>query len=389
LILKLPVRIFAQIFRGFIKSKFRLNKARFFRRFGIVTIFSIYLLILVGGIVRSTGSGMGCPDWPKCFGQYIPPTDVSELPADYQDIYAEKRAKKNQKVANYIEKLGFVEVANKIRTDKSILEEAEFNATKTWIEYLNRLLGALIGIFVFGTFLFSLTYWKKDRKIVSLSFLSVLLVGFQGWIGSIVVSTNLLSGMVSIHMIIALLIVALLIYVIARSYKFVEVFEQVKSRKTINILLLAGIVLFISQLIMGTQVREAVDAVFVKYGGTERGKWIEELGMIFYIHRSYSLLILALHVFLWYKLKQNIQSDTRLRFWNQALLACIVLEIATGAMMAYFAIPAFIQPIHLLFANLIFGVQFSLLIMLNFGWFFGAENARTYKTYQQNMKELR
>lgn len=365
-----------------------MNKERFFRRFGTITIFSIYLLILVGGVVRSTGSGMGCPDWPKCFGQYIPPTDVSELPENYQDIYAEKRATKNQKVANYIEKLGFPEVAHKIRTDKSILEEAEFNATKTWIEYINRLIGALIGLFVFGTFLFSLTYWKKDKKVALLSFLSVILVGFQGWIGSVVVSTNLLSGMVSIHMVIALIIVALLIYVIARSYKHIVVFEKVKSLKIINILLLAGMVLFVSQLIMGTQVREAVDAVFVKYGGSQRGKWIEELGLIFYVHRSYSLLILALHVFLWYKLKQNIQSDTRLRFWNRALLFCITLEIATGAGMAYFSIPAFLQPVHLLFANLIFGVQFLLLIMLNFNWFFGAESARTYKTYQQNMKEL-
>ena len=151
------VRIFAAIFK---QARHLLQKGKIFRRFSVITIISIYLLILVGGIVRSTGSGMGCPDWPKCFGNYVPPTDVSQLPDNYQDIYSQKRAKKNQKLANYLEKMGFTDIAHKIRNDKSILEEGEFNVVRTWIEYLNRLLGVLIGLFVFGTLIFSFSYWN-------------------------------------------------------------------------------------------------------------------------------------------------------------------------------------------------------------------------------------
>jgi len=350
-----------------------LEKGRFFRRFGLITIASIYLLILVGGIVRSTGSGMGCPDWPKCFGQYVPPTDVSELPENYQEIYAAKRATKNKKVANMIEALGFTETAHKIRNDKSILEEAPFNVTKTWIEYLNRLLGALIGLFVIITGFASFTYWKTDRTVSVFALLSVFLVGFQGWIGSIVVSTNLLPGMISIHMVIALIIVSFLIYIIARSYKGVASFEEIASLRTANWLLVIGIVLFFGQLLLGTQVREKIDWVVMNFAEMDRGLWVEKTGLIFYIHRSYSLVILGLHAYLWFLLNKNIQSDNRLRLWNKALLGCILLEILTGAMMAYFAIPAFLQPIHLLFANLIFGLQFLLLLLLNFGRFFPAK----------------
>lgn len=117
----------------------------YYRNLTLVTVIAVYLLILAGGIVRSTGSGMGCPDWPKCFGQWVPPTSADELPEDYQDFYAEYRHQKNIKFAKYLDFFGYSEIGRAILEDESIKEEAAFNASKTWTEYLNRLLGAIVG----------------------------------------------------------------------------------------------------------------------------------------------------------------------------------------------------------------------------------------------------
>src|SRR6476469_6767863 len=187
-----------------------LNNAaqRRFRWFGILTVVAVYLLILVGGVVRSTGSGMGCPDWPKCFGQWVPPTQASQLPPNYKEVYTAQRVAKNQKLARTLQKLGFAQVAGSIFAHPTQYIETDFNPVKTWIEYVNRLLGALIGIFVFLTVVFALPYWRRDRTIFWLAFASFLLTGVQGYLGSLVVSTNLLPVMVTIHMALALLIVA-------------------------------------------------------------------------------------------------------------------------------------------------------------------------------------
>jgi cytochrome c oxidase assembly protein subunit 15 len=310
-----------------------------FRKLGIATIITIYLLVLAGGIVRSTGSGMGCPDWPKCFGMLVPPTDVSQLPTNYQEIYAEK-----------------------------LHGEVEFNATKTWIEYANRLIGALTGIIVFAAFITSIFYyWSKDRAIVYLSFLGVILIGANGVLGKYVVDSFLKPGVVTMHMLLAILVIFVLLYAIARAWSEVIITEQVENKSSITRLLVWVLIVSTSQILLGTQVREAIDKVIANpFFGYNRETWIEQLGLPFYIHRSFSIIVLGLHVYLIWILQKNTKKTGLISTFTKALVLLVIVEILTGIVMAYFSIPAYLQPIHLTLALISVGIQFVLLLLLNF-----------------------
>jgi cytochrome c oxidase assembly protein subunit 15 len=330
---------------------------KFFRKLTLLTLIAVYLLIMVGGIVRSTGSGMGCPDWPKCFGTWIPPTTVEQLPANYKEVYAAHREKKNIRFANYLEKMGMETTAEQIRNDKSILEEADFNATKTWVEYINRVIGVIIGLMIFAVAVTSIRFWKWDKKITVIGFLTFFLVGFQGWIGSFVVSTNLTPWTVTVHMLLALVIVGLLVFLYFESTKD----KQVRKVPYGLLLLTLCIVLLIVQIVLGTQVREAIDVAAASL--LPRATWIEASWASFVIHRTFSWLVLIVHVVLLRKLLKSEGS----KILPYSLAVLILATIVSGIGMAYFAIPAFLQPIHLTIASITVGLQFLLALQLNSG----------------------
>ncbi len=158
------------------------SAVRRFRRLARVTLASVYLLILVGGIVRGTGAGMGCPDWPRCFGRWVPPTSAAELPADYRETYRQGRIAKNQKVAARLDRLGFHTIAENIFRHPASFIETEFNVTKTWIEYVNRLVGILIGFLITLTFAFAWPLRRRAPRVTLAAGLALVTVGVQGWL---------------------------------------------------------------------------------------------------------------------------------------------------------------------------------------------------------------
>lgn len=333
-----------------------------FQKINITTIVLLFVLILAGGVVRSSGSGMGCPDWPKCFGRYIPPTDVNDLPKDYKQKYVAKRIEKNQRFAKTLDVFGYSDLAKRIREDRSILVPEEFNAGKTWTEYINRLIGALSGLFLLLSVVFSFSYWKTDKRIAILSIFNLLLVGFQAWLGSIVVSTNLVAWIVTVHMLLALAILAICIY----TYQVARISGKSTSGSSplVYIITLAALFVSILQIAFGTEVREKIDAVANHFQGGYRKDWITNAGEIFQHHRDIAILVLILNVALFALIRKGFNRHSIQQQLMSFTFLMITLQIVTGILLSYLALPPVAQAAHIVLASLIFGAQFYLLLNL-------------------------
>ena len=157
-------------YSNFVRKLVRMSAKKYFLKIAKISLVLVYLVIVAGAVVRMTGSGMGCPDWPKCFGYYIPPTEESQLQWQPQ-----KEFEKGQVIIINDE----LQVADKdFKTTSSYTTKnwrpytkhkyAIFNPWHTWIEFINRLFGALAGLATLVLAVLSIGYWKRNKKITKL-----------------------------------------------------------------------------------------------------------------------------------------------------------------------------------------------------------------------------
>lgn len=336
-----------------------------FIKLNLLTIVVTLLLILAGGIVRSTGSGMGCPDWPKCFDQYIPPTHASQLPANYKDKYVAERVAKNERFAKTLEKMGKAHLADSIRHDESILQPETFNVAKTWTEYLNRLMGAFTGFFLVGLLVYSFAYRKTATRILVLSILNVIIVGFQAWLGSIVVSTNLMPWIVTVHMLLALVILAILVYTYNYAKQLHEQQVVIMSNITwLKVLTLASVALSTIQVVLGTEVREAIDAISKSMMYNDRASWVGKVGEVFSYHRDVAILVLILNVVIYKIVKDKFNGKATALLVGNGIAIVLIIQIVTGLLLSNFALPPYAQALHILFSTALFTLQYYLYLLV-------------------------
>tara|TARA_A200000113_G_C8852019_1_gene350562 strand:- start:25 stop:1053 length:1029 start_codon:yes stop_codon:yes gene_type:complete len=327
------------------------NKFKFLTR---LSLFLVYLVILAGATVRMTGSGMGCPDWPKCFGYYIPPVEQSQVlfqpNSKYNKgemiIYNEEKllvAKSNFISSN------FINLNNWDTYEKH--DYIIFDPVHTWIEYINRLIGAISGIPILLFTIISIVYFKKYKHLTFISILTVLCMGFQAWLGKTVVDSNLAPFKITFHMLMALLIIALLIYLVNSSSKY-----TIKKNKIFTNFLFVAIMLTLVQIVLGTQVRQFVDEQANVY--YDKFQWFNEIPKVYEYHRTFSLVVIAVNFGLFYLNKKLNLGNNYISY----VIVLLFIEALSGVVMFYFDFPFGSQTIHLFIASLIFGFQFFILL---------------------------
>ncbi|QXP71530.1 COX15/CtaA family protein [Polaribacter sp. R2A056_3_33] len=320
-----------------------------------IAIISVYLIFLAGSVVRMTGSGMGCPDWPKCFGYYIPPT------AEEQITWKPNSEFKKGFIIIKDEALFVAE--HDIKTTDQFNKSnwatytkhdyANFNKYHTWTEYINRLSSVLAG-FVFLFLIYGATkYWKTDKRIPILAYTAFFLMLVEAWLGKTVVDTNLKPSIITIHMVIGLIIIALLLQL-----KFITS----DKKKTYNYnslfskLLIISAVFSLIQIAMGTQVRQFIDEQVKLYGFENKDYSLMNPSFKFYFHRSFTIAIVLINFVLFY-INQAKNLGYKLVNW---VVALIFLETITGMLMYYAEFPLGTQATHLLSGAILFGLQYYL-----------------------------
>ena len=324
----------------------------------IISIVIVYLVILAGGIVRMTGSGMGCPDWPKCFGFLIPPTERSQLEWRSNSEY-----NKNQ-IVIIDEKLFYAndKFKSKSKFEMSNWSEytkhdySKFNVYHTWIEYINRLIGAIAGLSVLILFVNSLKFLKTKKIITGLSFLALIAIIFQAWLGKMVVDSNLTANTITVHMLMAIILLFILFSILAISNPSKK---RVKISRNISILVLISIVLLLIQIITGTEVRKFIDIKMELLNYTEKERWIENISSSFSFHRSFSWAIIIVNSLIYYYARK---SGLKLKIIH-IVNTLIFFQISSGIIMYYFHFPFSSQPIHLLISTMIISIQFYFLLL--------------------------
>ena len=296
-----------------------------FQRLAITTTALTYLLIAVGGLVRASGAGLGCPDWPRCFGSWVPPASAADLPPGF--------------------------------------DPSQFNPTLMWTEYLNRLLGVSVGFAILAT---TAAAWRAHRaqpRVFWPTLAALLLTGYEGWLGGRVVAHELAPWIVTAHMVVALVIVQLLLWATVESLRddAAHVRPAPPGLSAYGWLTWAATALLLLQVALGTQVRGKVDDALA--AATPRAEVLATVGAVDTWHRELAAVVTLAVIGLWVWAWTRFAAHGALLRAANAALAAVVVQILAGMALAGLALPPPAQVTHLTVSSLLLGALTTLALV--------------------------
>lgn len=284
-------------------------KAAALRRFAGFSTFAAvwtYALIVFGGIVRITGSGMGCgDDWPKCHGSWIPPFTIETL-----------------------------------------------------IEYTHRVLGVSIGLVLIGVFVYAMLHRREagfggKGGLVRPAGLVLVLVVVQGLLGAVTVWFEIPPLVVVVHFANALIIMAVLIHAAVRARALSRTkqpsgpnYEAEADAKYATIAAVLGFVV----VVMGALVANNIGAPQACQGFPLcNGSVLPKGGSLVHIHWTHRLLAFATFFYVLYQAHRTWRRERipRVRWSATAAAVLVMLQVAIAAAMVLMHLPRELQALHL------------------------------------------
>lgn len=287
---------------------------------------------------------------------FTPPTCDCQLPVDYQQIFLKKRIKKVERFASILHKLGFHDKAEEIRNDKSILIPEEFNAVKAWIEYINRIFGVLAGLFSLAFAVFALV-GRQPRKSKAFALLGLLFLIINAWIGSVVVATNLLPGLVSVHFLFSFLSVFSMMLAMHHSRPFGSI--ESGSGISTPFYLLFGLLMV--EIFLGTVAREMVETKIAEHNLVVEGMLdFKGMGVGFMLHRFIPASVVVLAAY-FYRKYNEIKAIKHYFAW---VFLFSFVQICFGAFNIVFVLPPIAQVGHIVLGSLLPVMVFYFILTL-------------------------
>lgn len=323
-------------------------KLSVFQKIALAALVFTLILMFVGPIVRVSGAGMGCPDWPKCWGQYIPPTSVEQIQPE--DLNMEKFKKQAEKYGRDPD----------LVTPENLI--AEFNPVHTYIEFVNRLCSLPIGIFTMLTFVLSFKFVRSRPIVPVLAFLAVVLVGVNAWMGATVVASDLQPGRITTHMALAILLLCVQVTVVWIARETPWRLTLQKSESTLKWVGLIAFVAIVVEGMMGTQIREMTDVLKNSHDGAERSTWVAELEQtwMYLVHRSFSWAVLL--VMIWMYVASVRQREGGAGWHEKVILGIVIAQMVLGLLLAQVGILPAVQVLHIALSSLLVTVFFHWLL---------------------------
>lgn len=326
-----------------------------FQKLATAALVSVLVLMFVGAIVRVTGAGMGCPDWPTCWGCLIPPTRVEQV--DFSKLPIEKFQRKAERMG---------------RDPATITEESlrkEFNPRHVWTEFGNRLTSLPVGFFSLATFIAA--FWQREKRplVFWMAFTSLAVVLINAWMGARVVYSGLSPGVLTVHLALAMSLLGTLMYCAWRGTDTPWRIEQdLPGNSKLRLAVTALLVVIVIEGISGSQVREMTDVMAKFHGNVARETWTGELeqSWVYLIHRSFSWVVLGAAVWAWLLTKRHrVGGPGRV---EKVAVGIVIAQMVLGVVMSQIHIYSWVQVLHVGLA--------AILLTFVWLWRFGLSRAK-------------